>query len=129
MLSKAKSLPTRARKKSISAPTPPRHFWPTSFEADPGKIPGKIIDKIKFNKPDAVFATHKVEIKGIKSGRLVCEVIGNDPQLVIKGNWGELKKIKGIALKLKYTGTSLFLDNSSTLEFELGADGISAIKR
>ena len=47
-----------------------------------------------------------MKIKGIKNGRLVCEVTGSDPVLYINGKWGNFSDVKSVAIKLLYYGTS-----------------------
>lgn len=87
-------------------PAPKKNEWPATYETDPKKISGKIINEIKFDKTNVVAATNDLIIKGIKNGKLVCEVTGSDPVLFINGDWGNFSKIKAIALKLKYSGTA-----------------------
>jgi len=108
----------RAKEKGLPPPLPPQHLWSTIVKADPGKIAGKIIDEIKFDKTNVIAGSSGVRIKGIKSGRLICEVTNNDPQIYIKKPWGDFSKIKAIEIKLKYYGTSyniaeLFWETSS----------------
>ncbi|RLD11814.1 MAG: hypothetical protein DRI44_02740, partial [Chlamydiae bacterium] len=96
----------RDKEKEPPLPPPPRHLWSTVFTTDPKNITGKIIDEIKFDKTNVVAGSNGVKIKGIKSGRLICEVTGNDPKIYFKGNWGDFSKVKAIEIKLKYRGTS-----------------------
>ena len=95
-----------AKEKHLPPPLPPQHLWSTIFKADPKKIPGELIDEIKFDKTNVVSLSNNVKIKGIKNGKLICEVTGGDPVLYIKGDWGDFSDVKAIALKLKYSGTS-----------------------
>ena len=108
----------QAKEKEKSPPLPPQHLWSTIFKVDPKKVPGKILDEIKFDNTNIISAIHNLKILGIKNGKLICEVIGNDPQILIKGDWGKFSDIKAISLKLKYNGTSyniaeLFWETSS----------------
>ena len=95
-----------ARESDTPLPPPPVNPWSTEIEIDPDKFSAEILDTVLFNTIDVISGSAHVDIKGIVNDSLVCEVTGNDPQLIINGDWGSFSDISGIAIKLKYIGTA-----------------------
>ncbi|MCK5851621.1 glycoside hydrolase family 99-like domain-containing protein [bacterium] len=98
-----------AKEKENPPPVPKRHTWSTDVVNDPKQCTGKVIDTIHLNNSlikKHIIRTDGVEILSFKNNKLYCKIIGNDPKILINGQWGKFAGIAGIKLKVVYKGTA-----------------------
>jgi hypothetical protein len=104
---KGEELKAAREREARPDPKPVVYQWSIDLAYDPPSLPGKILEEIRFDKADSLkripqrAATEFIETQ---NGRGRFKITGGDSWMLIKGDWGPMNTIQGVAVRLSYDG-------------------------